>query len=107
MLRGVQLSSSPCKMLPMTLMMILMTESILRRLMLALSPLSRCLLKMYRSCEIAPLLTAEARQSIRVLHTALCTLHTAHCTLQSAHCNLHTAHCTLHTSHYILNTAHY
>ena len=89
MLWGVQLSSSPCKMLPMTLMMILMTEPTLKRLMLALSPLSRCLLKMYRSCEIAPLLIAEARQSIRVLHTAHCTLHTAHCTLDTAHCTLH------------------
>jgi len=55
---------------------------------------------MYRSCEIAPLLTNEARQSIRVLHTAHCTLHTAHCTL-------HTAHYILNTAHYILNTAHY
>ena len=48
---------------------------------------------MYRSCEIAPLLTNEARQSIRVLHTA--------------HCTLHTAHYILNTAHYILNTAHY
>ena len=51
---------------------------------------------MYRSCKIAPLLTNEARQSIRVLHTAHCTLHTAHCTLHTAHCTLHTAHCGQH-----------
>ena len=40
---------------------------------------------LYRSCELAPLLTTEARQSITVLHTA-------HCTLYTAHYNLHIVH---------------
>ena len=73
--------------------------------------LCRRLLKLYGSCEFAPLLTTENGQSSRVLeripipvlHTvklgptnhlvsALEEVHTAHCTLHTAHCTLHTAH---------------